>query len=111
LIDHTHAQTVLKKDAIGWGPNSTFRYPLRGGTGAIWHAVANLLPKDRFRFQTKLESVDVVNKVAIFNGKPEKYDFMLSTVPLNELLALTVGLPNSLQLQQTLNSKLKYVDS
>ena len=35
---------VLRRDEVSWGPNSTFRFPLHGGTGAIWRAVAKLLP-------------------------------------------------------------------
>ncbi len=27
---------VYRKDDIGWGPNATFRFPMKGGTGAIW---------------------------------------------------------------------------
>jgi hypothetical protein len=36
----------LREDA-GWGPNAVFRFPTSGGTGAIWKAVAKLLPEDK----------------------------------------------------------------
>jgi protoporphyrinogen oxidase len=32
------------RDDLGWGPNATFRFPLHGGTGRIWRAVAERLP-------------------------------------------------------------------
>ena len=38
------ANVVLRRDDVSWGPNSTFRFPAHGGTGAIWRAVAARLP-------------------------------------------------------------------
>ena len=38
---------ALQRDDVSWGPNSTFRFPLHGGTGAIWSAVRQLLPAER----------------------------------------------------------------
>lgn len=35
------------REESGWGPNATFRFPKKGGTGAIWKGVANLLPKSK----------------------------------------------------------------
>ena len=31
---------VFRRDDVAWGPNSTFRFPLHGGTGAIWKSVS-----------------------------------------------------------------------
>ena len=39
------------EDAV-WGPNAVFRFPKRGGPGASWKGVAELLPKDRQRYGT-----------------------------------------------------------
>lgn len=36
---------LYDKEDAGWGPNAVFRFPLRGGTGGIWKAVAKLLPQ------------------------------------------------------------------
>ena len=38
------------EDQVAWGPNRRFRFPRSGGTGAIWRAVAALLPSERLRF-------------------------------------------------------------
>ena len=38
---------IVNKEDAGWGPNAIFRFPLQGGTGAIWKGVAKLLPKDK----------------------------------------------------------------
>ena len=44
---------ILNKTAGNWGPNATFRFPARDGTGGIWIAVANTLPKEKKRFGKK----------------------------------------------------------
>lgn len=41
---------ILNKAAGNWGPNATFRFPARGGTGGIWTAVADTLDKSNTRF-------------------------------------------------------------
>lgn len=41
------ANVVHGREDAGWGPNATFRFPKRGGTGAVWRAVAELLPAAR----------------------------------------------------------------
>ena len=41
-----HASSVLLC-ACRWGPNAVFRFPLEGGTGAIWKGVSKLLPQDK----------------------------------------------------------------
>ena len=38
---------VYQTDDRAWGPNNTFRFPKRGGTGAIWKACAARLPGNR----------------------------------------------------------------
>lgn len=52
---------ILNKVAGNWGPNSTFRFPARDGTGGIWIAVAKTLDKTKTRFNeqsgvTKIDS-------------------------------------------------------
>src|SRR5581483_8198990 len=32
-----------ERDDTDWGPNGVFRYPLRGGTGAVWRALGDRL--------------------------------------------------------------------
>lgn len=43
---------ILNKIAGGWGPNSTFRFPAKDGTGGIWIAVAKTLEPENTRFGT-----------------------------------------------------------
>ncbi len=82
---------VVGRDDPGWGPNSTFRFPLRGGTGAIWNAVAALLPPKRLRYQVEVTRIDSVRRVAIAaDGEEFPYDRLISTLPLN-VLAAAIG--------------------
>jgi len=48
-VDITRAisNVIHNKEDAGWGPNAVFRFPKRGGTGAIWKGVARLLPADK----------------------------------------------------------------
>ena len=45
-INRAINNVILEKEDAGWGPNAVFRFPLEGGTGAIWKKVAKLLPNE-----------------------------------------------------------------
>jgi protoporphyrinogen oxidase len=78
---------VFRHDDVGWGPNSTFRFPLRGGTGAIWRAVCDRLPHQRIHFNRKVARVDVAKRTLILDdGEAVHYDYLISTMPLDILL-------------------------
>lgn len=44
------SDAVRNKVAGLWGPNATFRFPARGGTGGIWIALAKTLEQTRTKF-------------------------------------------------------------
>ena len=46
-INRAINNVIVNKEDAGWGPNAVFRFPLEGGTGAIWKGVSRLLPKDK----------------------------------------------------------------
>ena len=78
---------VLRKDDVSWGPNSTFRFPLRGGTGAIWRAIASRLPADRLHFGRRIAGVDSRDRTIRFeDGETVRYGHLISTMPLDVLL-------------------------
>ncbi|KAF2402233.1 FAD/NAD(P)-binding domain-containing protein [Trichodelitschia bisporula] len=79
---------VLQKTAGNWGPNATFRFPAHGGTGGIWIAVANTLPKKNTRFGETgtVEKVDAKNKaVTLKDGTVVKYNKLVSTMAVDAL--------------------------
>ncbi|KAI9807749.1 MAG: hypothetical protein M1826_004459 [Phylliscum demangeonii] len=79
---------ILQKSAGNWGPNATFRFPARGGTGGIWVAVANTLPAEKKRFGARgtVKRVDAVQKrVVLTNGTSIQYEKLISTMPVDSL--------------------------
>jgi protoporphyrinogen oxidase len=80
---------ALQRDDVGWGPNSTFRFPLHGGTGAIWTSVAAQLPQERQHYGRALVAVDPPARTATFaDGTSHRYDYLISTIPLDLLLGM-----------------------
>ncbi|MCJ1282676.1 hypothetical protein MMC26_002001 [Xylographa opegraphella] len=79
---------ILEKTAGNWGPNATFRFPANGGTGGIWIAVANTLPKENTRFGAHgtVKKVDADNKrVILEDGKTIGYEKLISTMAVDAL--------------------------
>ena len=86
---------VYRRDDVGWGPNATFRFPLHGGTGAIWDALAAKLPPGKLALGRRLVRVDTAGRLAHFDdGSTERYDRLLSSVPLDLLLRLLSDRPD-----------------
>lgn len=91
-LDRIRENIRLQRDDVSWGPNSTFRFPLNGGTGAIWRSIASLLPADRLRFGEHVASVDPSNHyVELRNGTRVDYDVLISSMPLDLLLTRLAG--------------------
>jgi protoporphyrinogen oxidase len=79
---------ILNKTAGNWGPNATFRFPARDGTGGIWIAVANTLPKEKTRFGKKntVKKVDADGKrVLLEDGSTIGYKRLISTMGVDYL--------------------------
>lgn len=92
-LDRVRHALRTGEDQVSWGPNRSFRFPRVGGTGAIWRAVADLLPPSRFRYGTRVEAVDLESKqVRLTNGEEIPFDTLVSTVPLDRLCAMARGL-------------------
>ncbi|KAL8744624.1 MAG: hypothetical protein Q9190_003152 [Brigantiaea leucoxantha] len=80
---------ILQKTAGNWGPNATFRFPANGGTGGIWIAVANTLPKEKTRFgsHATVKSVDADAKtVTLENGQTIGYQKLINTMAVDSLV-------------------------
>jgi len=79
---------VLNKAAGNWGPNATFRFPARDGTGGIWIAVANTLPAEKKRFgkHGAVEKVDAQAHTAFLaDGTKVKYHKLVNTMAVDSL--------------------------
>lgn len=74
------------RDDLSWGPNNTFRFPRRGGTGAIYEAIADRF-RDRICLNHEMTAVDTgAKQVRFADGRTESYDVLISTVPLDRLV-------------------------
>lgn len=83
---------ISGSDDLGWGPNSTFRFPLKGGTGAIWQGVYDLLDKDKVRLNSVVKTVDAENKVLkLQDGTEVVYDALISTMALDHMCTMIEG--------------------
>ncbi|CAA9229680.1 MAG: Amine oxidase, flavin-containing [uncultured Acidimicrobiales bacterium] len=84
---------ILREDQVSWGPNNTFKYPLRGGTGYLYEGMRTFV-EDHLELETPVASVDPVAKqVRTADGRTWDYDVLLNTMPLNKLIERTDGAP------------------
>ena len=98
-----------------WGPNNVFRFPKYNGTGGIWLAVADLLPREWFRFHHKVTGVNIDTKSVIIESGEEskallefKFDSLISTVPLDIVVNMIKGQDGSLEEMKKVKSQLVY---
>lgn len=85
-LDRIRRNIAEHRDDVSWGPNNTFRFPLHGGTGAIWSAVAANLPQERLRLGTAVESLDLQSRrITLSDGHALDFDTLISTVPVVDL--------------------------
>jgi protoporphyrinogen oxidase len=88
-LDRVKENIRLKRDDLSWGPNSTFQFPKKGGTGAIWQALAHLIGEDKIVYNKRLEKISPDKKwVKLSNGDQVSYDALLSTIPLDRCMNL-----------------------
>merc|ERR1711988_1784092 len=90
---------IYQQDQLGWGPNSTFRFPGSGGTGQIWSNVASKLRQERVVLNASVSKIVVDfgsassdtlprKRVQFTNGHNVFCNFVISTLPLDCLLQI-----------------------
>ena len=85
-IERVLGNVVLDRDDAGWGPNSTFKYPLHGGTGGLFERMRPYV-NDNLRLETPVRHVDAdAKEVVLSDGTREHYDILLSTMPVDLLV-------------------------
>ena len=93
-VDAVLRNVILEHDHRSWGPNNTFRYPLRGGTGFLYEQLRGFV-EDHLQLNTPVASVDPAAKeVRTADGRRWPYDVLLSTVPLNRLVGSLTAVPD-----------------
>lgn len=79
-----------ERDDISWGPNSRFRFPAQGGTGEIWRQLAARMEQGHIHFCKEAIRVDSEGRQVHFSdGTKTTYDILISTLPLDTLLAIS----------------------
>ena len=91
---------ILDKDDAGWGPNNTFKYPRYGGTGGLFERMQPHI-EEQLRLCAQVASVDVdAKEVLLTDGRRERYDVLLSTMPMDRLVeAMTGEIPDEVKCQ------------
>lgn len=84
---------ALHDQTKGFGINAEFKYPGRGGFGAIGEGLGDAV-RDRVRLGMRVTRVDVVAREVEFNHRERiPYDTIISTIPLPELVPLIPTAP------------------
>jgi protoporphyrinogen oxidase len=85
---------VLDRDDISWGPNNKFKYPLHGGTGGIYQAFMPYV-EPKLHLQKTARRVDLDAKIVEFDdGSITGYDVLISSLPVDQLVAWSKGVPS-----------------
>ncbi|KAF2760053.1 UDP-galactopyranose mutase [Pseudovirgaria hyperparasitica] len=83
------SNVILNKVAGNWGPNATFRFPARDGTGGIWIAVAKTLPEKSKSFgkgsEVKRVNADA-KTVSLADGRTIKYNKLINTMEVDRFV-------------------------
>jgi protoporphyrinogen oxidase len=99
-IGRVLGNVLLDRDDAGWGPNSTFKYPLLGGTGGLFDRMRPYV-EENLRLDAPVASVDIERKeVMLQDGSRERYDILLNTTPLDLLVRTMSGeVPDEIRCQ------------
>ena len=90
------SNVVHERDDVGWGPNNSFCFPERGGTGAIYDTMATSL-HDAIRYRAEVQAVDLEQKVVqLADGSEDHFDHLISTMPLDLLVKRLTPRPEAL---------------
>lgn len=85
-ISSAREKSVSGSSNGGWGPNRLFRYPARGGIGAIFQRLAQGF-ETHILFQHEAAEIDLEKKtVTTTGGAVFGYKVLLNTAPLNHLV-------------------------
>lgn len=86
---------IFEKSDASWGPNNSFRFPLNGGTGAIWNSLARHVGLHKIILGATVRRIDPnEHRVILDDGGSIEYEHLLSTMPLTTLSSIVSGLPS-----------------
>lgn len=99
VIDLTRIEKNIAegRDDVSWGPNNKFKFPKKGGTGAVFERIS--LPfRNHINFKHEMTRVDIESKQVTFaDGKTVAYDVLINTTPLDEFIGKCVRVPEAVR--------------
>ena len=103
-IERIKKNIAEDKDDISWGPNNTFKFPIHGGTGAIWKNLASMIDSSRISLNTEVSTVNIEDKsIKTKAGEVIHFESLLSTMPIDILCGKIEGIaPEILKTSQEL---------
>lgn len=88
-INRILANIIHEEDDISWGPNFKFKFPLHGGTGEIYRRIEPFLGH-HLNYKKKMVALDLKKRGVMFaDGSADRYDALISTAPLDELIGIS----------------------
>jgi protoporphyrinogen oxidase len=91
------AAAASKKVEANWGPNARFFYPRGKGFGSLFEQWSQPF-RDQLSFNRGAVSIDPEKRaVTLSDGSVERYDFLISSMPLDRLVSLMPSAPNSVR--------------
>lgn len=81
----------LSRQALGY--NATFLYPAEGGIEALAKAFISRLDRDRIILNAEVTEINVSQRYVSVGSRRFHYDYLVSTLPLPELVARTSDAP------------------
>jgi protoporphyrinogen oxidase len=95
VIDYERvlANVREQRDDVAWGPNNTFVFPAMGGTGEIYRRVTERLP-EKVQYGAEVTAIDPERRIVRLRDASEiGYDALVSTMPLDRLVASLLECP------------------
>jgi protoporphyrinogen oxidase len=86
-LERVLRNVVLELDDVDWGPNRTFLFPTRGGTGGFFVKFLPIL-KDRIFFNRRLSGIDIDSRTAFMGNQQDTFDLLINTSPVDRLVAM-----------------------
>ncbi len=94
---------AISKETKDTGDITQTYYPSQGGFLSF---TDNILAHSDIKFHHKIKHIDAKNKLVVFdNGEIEKYDYIISSMPIPELVNCILGVPERIK---TAANKLAY---
>ncbi len=98
-VDRVERNIAEGRNDVNWGPNNKFKFPKRGGTGAIFSGIARPFGQ-HIQYDHKCTRVSLRDKTIEFsNGRRETYDFLINTMPLDLFVQLCSDVSENVRME------------